>query len=141
MKLFVIILTFCTFVSNAQKSTNMHTPKDAKENFEKFIAKEKFVKENHYPGIGIEKLKPILTDKINLAAKDFLFVSQMEKPTDSIYLEKIAIGTKRFSDVYLDIDTEDRERICGYFMELMDIVELQSSNGLLMKFMYNIRLE
>ena len=33
-------------------------------------------------------------------------------------------------------DTEDRERLCSYFEELMDIVGLESSGGHLNNFMY-----
>jgi hypothetical protein len=51
-------------------------------------------------------------------------------------LEAIKTGLSRFSDVYLDLDTEDRERVCVYFEELMDIVGLESSNGQLNMFMY-----
>jgi hypothetical protein len=36
----------------------------------------------------------------------------------------------------LGYDSEDRERILLYFQEIMDIVELQSSNGQLNDFYY-----
>ena len=36
----------------------------------------------------------------------------------------------------MDLDTEDRERVCSYFEELMNIVKLESSEGQLNKFMY-----
>ena len=36
----------------------------------------------------------------------------------------------------MELDTEDREKICNYIEELMDIVHLESSNGQLNKFMY-----
>ncbi|WP_239970681.1 DUF4844 domain-containing protein [Confluentibacter citreus] len=114
----------------------MRTPENAKEKFAEFIAKEKFNMENFYPGIADEKLRPIFTKKINDAASDFLTVAESNNPTDKKYQEKIGIGLSRFSDVYLDLDTEDRERVCGYFEELMDIVGLESSDGKLNKFMY-----
>ena len=50
--------------------------------------------------------------------------------------EKIKIGLSRFAEVYMELDTEDRERVCTYFEELMDIVGLESSSGQLNKFMY-----
>ena len=108
------------------------------DKFEEFKAKEKFVEDEKlfYPGIGDPALKPILTEKINKAALDFEKVAQNENPTAKKYHEKIGVGLQRFSDVYLNLDTEDRERICSYFEELMDIVELESSNGQLNEFMY-----
>ena len=48
----------------------------------------------------------------------------------------MGIGLSKFTDVYFELDTEDRERVCTYFEELMDIVGLESSNGQLNKFMF-----
>ncbi|HBI02132.1 DUF4844 domain-containing protein, partial [uncultured Flavobacterium sp.] len=69
-------------------------------------------------------------------ALDFKSVAESKKPTDKEYQEKIRIGLLRFKDIYLDLDTEDREQVCVYFEELMDIVGLESSNGQLNKFLY-----
>ena len=116
--------------------TEMKTPDNANEKFTEFIAKKKFIEENFYPGISNEKMRPIFTKKINQVAIDFKTVSESEKPTDKKYQEKIRTGLSRFTDIYLELDTEDRERVCSYFEELMDIVGLESSNGKLNKFMY-----
>lgn len=108
----------------------MKTPKNAKIKFADFIAKKKFIQEpypNFYPRIA---------DKINKVAIDFRMVAESDNPTNVKYYEKIRIGLLRFTDIYIELDTEDRERICSYFEELMDIVELESSNGLLNNFMY-----
>ena len=114
----------------------MKTPENVNEKFAEFTAKKKFVEENFYPGISDEKMRPVFTEKINQIASDFKTVAESEKPTDKKYQEKIGIGLSRFSDIYLELDTEDRERVCSYIEELMDIVELESSNGQLNKFMY-----
>lgn len=104
--------------------------------FEEFIVKKKFVEEGFYPGIAEEKLRPIFTEKINLAAKDFQKVAISPDPSNEKYLEAIKTGLSRFSEIYFELDTEDRERVCVYFEELMDIVGLESSNGQLNMFMY-----
>ena len=114
----------------------MKTPENANEKFAEFITKKKFVEENFYPGIADEKMQPILTKKINQVASDFKTVADSDKPNERKYQEKIEIGLSRFAEIYLELDTEDRERVCSYFEELMDIVELESSNGQLNKFMY-----
>ena len=114
----------------------MKTPVNANEKFAEFIEKKKFVEENLYPGIADEKIRPVFTEKINQVTKDFKTVSELEKPTGKKYQEKIGIGLSRFADVYMKLDTEDRERVCTYIEELMDIIELESSNGQLNKFMY-----
>ena len=117
----------------------MKTPDNADEKFEEFIAKKKFIQEpypNFYPGIADEIMQPVISEKINQVATDFKTIAESEKPTDKKYQEKIEIGLSRFADIYLELDTEDRERVCSYFEELMDIVGLESSNGQLNKFMY-----
>ena len=129
-------LIFWTLSACGQNATEMKTPKNANEKFAEFIAKKKFVEEIFYPGIADEKMRPVFTEKINQIAADFKTVSELEKPTDKKYQEKIEIGLSRFAKIYLELDTEDRERVCKYIEDLMDIVELESSNGQLNKFMY-----
>lgn len=63
-------------------------------------------------------------------------IAKSKNPNNKEYLKKINIGLLRFSNANLYLDTEDRERVCLYFEELMDIVGLESSNGQLNKFLY-----
>ena len=131
-----IFILFLTLTACGQNTIEMQTPENASEKFMEFITKKKFVAENYYPGMADEKMRPILTEKINSIASDFKSVAESENPTDKKYQEKIGIGLSRFADVYMELDTEDRERVCTYIEELMDIIILESSNGLLNKFMY-----
>lgn len=130
-KILLLLLLFSSCVQNENK---MITPKNANKKFAEFIAKKKFVDEDSYPGIADEKDRPIFTSKINQSATDFKNVSESDNPTEKKYQEQIGIGLLRFADVYMD--TEDKERLCTYFEELMDIVELESSNGQLNEFLY-----
>lgn len=135
-KVIVVLFLFLTFISCGQGKID--TPKNARNKFEEFEKKAKFIEDEKYfySGIGNPKLLSTLTNRINSACEDFKTVSQTENPTDKAYQEKIKIGLERFSDLYQELDTEDRERICHYFEELMDIVGLESSDGLLNDFMY-----
>jgi hypothetical protein len=72
-----------------------------------------------------------------LASDDFKKIAESNHPTNQDYQNAIKKGLQRFSQIYLEIDTENRERICSYFEELMDIVGLESSNGQLNDFMYD----
>ena len=81
----------------------MRTPENASEKFTEFIAKKKFVRENDYPGIADEKIRPILTQKINSVASEFKSVAESKNPTDKIYQEKIGIGLSRFAEVYQEL--------------------------------------
>ncbi|MEP0264587.1 DUF4844 domain-containing protein [Dokdonia sp.] len=131
-----VFILFLTFSAYGQHAIQMETPENTNEKFAEFIAKKKFIKENYYTGIPDKKIQLLSTENINQVATDFRAVATSEKPTDKKYQEKIKIGLLRFSSFYLELDTEDRERVCTYFEELMDIVGLESSNGQLNTFMY-----
>ncbi len=111
--------------------------------FEEFKSKEKFLQDDKlsYPGIGDISLKPVLTEKINLVADDFKKLAYKGNVTDKEYQNVIKVGLERFTDLYLQLDTEDRERVCSYFEDLMDIVGLESSGGHLNNFMYGFQIE
>ena len=110
--------------------------------FVEFKSKEKFAKEIRlpYPGISDPKLKAPLTEKINQVADDFKRIAEKGKAIDNEYQNVIKKGLSRFSTLYARLDTEDRERICSYFEELMDIVGLESSDGQLNTCMYDFNL-
>ncbi|ESU20186.1 hypothetical protein FEDK69T_30370 [Flavobacterium enshiense DK69] len=126
------------FTLAACEPKKIETQKNAMNKFEQFKAKEKFVIDTTtlYPGIGNPKLKPILTEKINNVADSFQTISKTQNPTDEDYQKEIEKGLASFDDIYNDLDTEDRERVCFYFEEIMDIVGLKSSEGKLNDFMY-----
>ena len=132
----LILIPLLLFTSCGQGQ--IKTPENAMTKFEEFKNKEKFLQDDElfYPGVGDPKLKPILTEKINLSAKDFKELADKGITTDKEYQDAIKKGLYRFSDIYLDLDTENRERICSYYEELMDIVGLESSGGHLNNFMY-----
>jgi Domain of unknown function (DUF4844) len=129
-------LTLLLFTACGQGQ--IKTPENAMTKFEEFKNKEKFLQDDKlfYTGIGDQSLKPVLTEKINLAADDFKKLAGKGNATDKEYQNAIKIEIDRFVDQYLHLDTEDRERVCSYFEELMDIVGLESSGGHLNNFMY-----
>ena len=59
--------------------------------FEAFKSKEKFLQDDKlfYPGIGEPSLKPVLTEKINLAADDFKKLDDHGNATDKEYQNAI----------------------------------------------------
>jgi len=131
-----ILVLFLTLFSCGQHGAEMKTPENANKKFAEFITKKKFYAENYSPNISDEKLRPILTKKINEVATDFKKIAEANNPTDKKYQEAIRTGLLRFPEMELGYDSEDRERILLYFEEIMDIVGLQSSNGQLNEFYY-----
>lgn len=132
-----IIIGLTLFLFTACGQGKIKTPENAMTKFEEFKSKGKFLQDDKlfYPGIGDPKLKPILTEKINSVADEFKKLLDQGNTTDKDYQNAIKSGLKKFSDGYLQLDTEDRERVCNYFEELMNIVGLESSGGHLNNFM------
>ncbi len=106
------------------------------DKFEDFKKKEKFIEDItiFYPGIADISLRPVLEEIINQTADDLKKVFLKQNTSDKDYQEQIKKHLERFHDLYLD--TEDKERICQYIQELMDIIGLASSDGLLNNFLY-----
>ena len=129
-----ILLIFVLFASCGQNQvkTNESTIKKLKEfkNNEKFLGDKK----RGYTGVADPILKRVLTEKINLAADDFITLAEKGNSSDKDYQNVIKKGLERFSGIYLD--TEYQEQICSYYEDLMDIVGLESSGGHLNNFIY-----
>lgn len=131
---FILVILFAISCKQRQNKIQVNSP----GKFEAFKKKEKFIKDTaiFYPGIADKALLTILNAKMNLATDDFEKLSETGNATDKDYQDKIKAGLERFTGVYDKLDTEDRERVCRYFEELMDIVGLESSGGYLNEFMY-----
>ncbi|MEN0055850.1 MAG: DUF4844 domain-containing protein [Mucilaginibacter sp.] len=115
----------------------MNVNKDAKQKLLSFIKKSKFDAEpsTAFNGLSNPKLKTQLNKFLDEAAADFL-TTVNHQPNEKKFEDNIKVGLLRFNILYNELDTEDRERICTYFEELMDCVGLQSSNGQLNMWMY-----
>lgn len=111
--------------------------------FEKFKSQAKFLEDESllYPGISDPGLRPLFTKKIDQAADDFEALWKSGNSSSRQYLSKLETGLARFSDFYLDLDTEDRERICSYFEELMGLAGMEDPGGQLESFARGGRLQ
>jgi hypothetical protein len=133
--LIIFLLLSCEQILDKE----MTIESQAINNLEAFKTKSKFEPDTirmFYPGVADPALKPTLTELINKAADDFIEVAKDKEPTENKFQQKISVGLSRFTPLYLELDTEDRERVCTYFEELMDIVGLESSGGRLNEWMY-----
>ncbi|GHV26059.1 hypothetical protein FACS1894176_06020 [Bacteroidia bacterium] len=108
------------------------------DQFEEFRKKDKFGEDLSvfYPGMSDDLLKSELTNKINLVSDEFKQLSLQKGVTSKEYQDMIGKSMNTFSDIYFDLDSEDLDRICSYYEELMDIVGLESSGGHLNTFRY-----
>jgi len=115
----------------------MKVDKDAQSKLNAFIKKSKFDAEpgTLFNGLSHANLKPQLNSLLNEAAKDFIHTAT-HQPTEQKFQQDIGKGLSRFNPFYLQLDSEDQDRICRYFEELIDCVGLQSSNGKLNEWRY-----
>lgn len=139
MKKIILILFVFSFVSaSAQRA--MKTPKKAIKKLERFKELFKFDEDilTEYPGLSDEIYRPELTKLINLSADEFIEIAKKEAPTSKEYQDKIREGLLRFVDIYPYLNKKDIGQICNYYQELMFIVNLRNSDGLLSKFRHGI---
>lgn len=132
-----LFLIACLNIACGQSSMKVNN--DSQNNLNTFIKKSKFDAEpaTLFNGLSHASLKPQLTLLLNKAAKDFLYTAT-HQPTEQKFQQDIGKGLSRFTPFYLQLDSEDQDRICRYFEELMDCVGLQSSNGKLNEWRYGL---
>lgn len=133
---FLFINLSILILFSACNQERVNPPADVEAKIQQFIYKEKFMADDalFYPGLGDRRLRLILSGKMNEAAKGFSKVAQDENPTALKFHQEMDLGLASFREFALD--SEEIERICHYYEELMDIVGLQSSAGRLNKFRY-----
>jgi hypothetical protein len=86
-----------------------------------------------YPGLSNEEYREELVEMMNLAAIHFMSILR-NHPSKEGYQSEIKIILDQIDKD--KIDTEDEGRICMYFEQLMDIVDLADSGGHLNKWRY-----
>lgn len=88
-----------------------------------------------YIGIGDINLRTVLAQCINNAIIKFISITSHDG-SNTEYLEAMSSSLDTLYDLKLMLDTADSERVCEYFEQLMDIVGMSSSEGLLNTWMY-----
>ena len=96
-----------------------------------FIAKRKFLAEGFYPGAPNEMLRARLEVQINSLAQDLI----ARHPETLSKTDVLSAFEGTLAQVTAS-DTEERERVCGYLEEIMDIYGIESSDGLLNTWLY-----
>ncbi|MGV0923317.1 DUF4844 domain-containing protein [Empedobacter tilapiae] len=130
--LYFILFNLSIFSCAQEKKIN----KDSQKMLTEFTQKDKFNKDESlfYSGLEDKNIQSNLTKEINKLAKTFESIQSSKNPSSDFYLKAIESSLKAIEKY--DLDTEDRTRVANYIEELMDIVELESSNGLLNNYVY-----
>lgn len=100
------------------------------ENLKKEVT---FDSEGFYPGLADDQNKTALMNLFGNIIDDFISGAE-QNYNNKDYVNLILKSIIQF-DPY-NLDTEDREYICSSFEKIMDIVDLESSEGVLNEWMY-----
>ncbi len=93
-----------------------------------------------YPGLENESIRGRVTDLINRGVDEFISVVQ-KNGSEKDFQQAISKGLSFFETLDYSLDTEDRERVCRYYEEMMDAVGLESSGGILNRWMYGFDIQ
>lgn len=83
--------------------------------------------------------KTALLSTYHAVIDTFIHASENGRPTDEEYQSLIASGLERFDNY--NLDTEDREKLCGYFEDILDAIDLESSGGAINTWLYGFDVE
>lgn len=118
------------------KITSRMLNKDLKqidEAIKQYISRDKFIATADYPGIGDEELRKPLNELLNILADTFQKIAHNE-PDAKLFQIAIKQLLNNMGNIYLD--SEDQDQFCRSIEALMDIVGLESSDGLLNTWRY-----
>lgn len=115
---------------------------DAVTNLRELLNKEKFGPEERseqlplgYVGFLPPESRPTANKLLNESISRLIQMLEKEqKVTKRLVLDEFEKGLNSFNE--LASDTEDRERVCWYYEDIMDIIGLESTNELLNNWMY-----
>jgi len=125
---------FAALSANAQEKQAVASEIDQRKvSLQAFIAKKKFVADGLYTGVTNELVRKKCERLVNDLAKRLL--ARNEVPLSQ---QTVMADFKHTLNEFELADTEDRERVAAYLEELMDILGIKSSDGLLNKWMYGI---
>lgn len=130
------------YVENENLNELMTIKPNAVNELEKLLFKVKFGHEEvsdkfpiGYVGLLPEEDRPEANRALNESIKKLIKILRNEETISKrIILNEFESGLESFED--LAVDTEDRERVCYYYEEIMDIIGLESTNELLNNWMY-----
>lgn len=104
---------------------------DPIELLKNFLVKEKFEKVEglYYPSFLDENQKIMLTDFINDSAKELICL--IEENNLKNHFHYFLTERLRELDDTINISSDEKDRVLLYFEEMMDIINVSSSNGIL----------
>lgn len=109
---------------------------------QRFLTVPKFEEDEGglYAGIKNKEIKSILISTVAIVASYFVEITENHGDAED-YQKVLEKELNKLESIKFAIDTEDKEKLCEYLEELMNITELESSGGILNKWLYDFEVE
>lgn len=138
MKLTTILFAFSLlFLSNIVNAENNKMQTTIIQQLEHFQLQDHFLHDNFlYTGVHDSELKKQLNQNISDTSRTFIKLYQgITPPTKQQLLQTLSKGINQINPNQLD--TEDREQVAANYEKFLDIIGLESSEGILNSWLYN----
>lgn len=138
MKLTTILFAFSLlFLSNIVNAENNKMKTTIIQQLEHFQLQDHFLPDNFlYTGVHDSELKKQLNQNISDTSRTFIKLYQgITPPTKQQLLQTLSNGINQINPNQLD--TEDREQVAANYEKFLDIIGLESSEGILNSWLYN----
>lgn len=135
---FTVGILFFIGGTGMENTSSLTLNPDNIEELRKLKSEKRFVPDQHfYTGAPSEELRVELERLINLSIDEIMDTLQ-HKSTISNILSVFETGLSRFDKGQLD--SEEQDRICGYYDRICEILGIESTEGLLNKWRYGAAL-
>lgn len=138
MKITSILFAFSLLLlSNIVNAENNKMQTTIIQQLEQFQLQDHFLPDNFlYTGVQDPELKRYLNKNISDTSQSFIKLYQgTTLPTKQQLLQKLSNGINQINPNQLD--TEDREQVAVSYEKFLDIIGLESSEGILNSWLYN----
>ncbi len=129
----ILILLLSSIIYSCNKNENSGMIIEKLEQLRKAI---KFKQEGLYPGLANEQQREALSKKLDEVIDEFKKGAK-NGYNNNQYQDLMRKNISKFDS--FNLDTEDREYICGFFERIMDVIGLKSSGGILNEWLYGKR--
>lgn len=129
----ILILLLSSIIYSCNKNENSGMIIEKLEQLKKV---PKFKQEGLYPGLANEQQREALSKKLDEVIDEFKKGAK-NGYNNKQYQDLMRKNISKFDS--FNLDTEDREYICGFFERIMDAIGLKSSGGILNEWLYGKR--
>ena len=134
----ILLFSLIVFPQQNSKDNKLEINKKTFADLDSFKMKAKFKKDPslYYSGAPSEQIRVKAEISLNKLVGN-LILNIKSNPNKNYVLKQFKIMLEDFNGY----DSEERDRICSYCEEIMDIFKIESSDGILMEWRYGFKIQ